>query len=545
MLAFPRMPEWDEDEIAGSYFSYLARENAIPSRFAFLRWLGFERNYCNAQVMDISDLTSTWIGLAEKLEIGLDVMIRQLSTKPYWACFYREPRLPESELKILRGLPAELELLLAISHPRLQLRVCTKCLASEYSSARGGAILHRSHQLPGTFYCHKHGMKLIDRCPGCGLPLALRGGFVDVPLICISCGYDLRTHQEQPDARRSAFLKLARFEHECLCSEWNWKPASEVASFIEKTCRERDMRVVELLDAHFGSEINTWRRTGRTTMPERIYLRREGMPTLCACLVALGFTHESAQQALRESKPEPPKTSAVVNGVGSIAQARRIVLSKIRSGERVTWGSLQRGSQHLFWLLVLRDRAWLDKKLGPRLRKELPIPSVEEDRQAMFGSYSDHQRWEAYGRASCRDREWLQEELSRRREQQSRRRTLARDARLRSSLRKAMIEWFGRPGRPAKFTLARAAAATGTGVVNIQSLNRRDPQPRDTLYESTGHYRLRAMMWTMRELAEESALITPKRLLRLSRVAVGPMERFWAASIFYLLGPVSSEGELG
>src|SRR5688572_18645742 len=112
MLAFPRMPEWEVDELAGSYFSFLARENAVPSRFAFLRWLGFERTYCNAQIMDISDLTSTWIALADKLEIGLDTMIRQLSTKPYWACFYKQDHLPVPELEAVRKMPVDTELLL-------------------------------------------------------------------------------------------------------------------------------------------------------------------------------------------------------------------------------------------------------------------------------------------------------------------------------------------------------------------------------------------------------------------------------------------------
>ncbi|SCK42643.1 hypothetical protein VAR608DRAFT_4089 [Variovorax sp. HW608] len=72
MLPFPSMVEWDADELAGNYFSRLAGENGVSSKYAFLRWLGFSRNLCHGQIMDIVNLSPTWIALAEKLEISLD-----------------------------------------------------------------------------------------------------------------------------------------------------------------------------------------------------------------------------------------------------------------------------------------------------------------------------------------------------------------------------------------------------------------------------------------------------------------------------------------
>lgn len=537
MLAFPRMPEWEVDELAGSYFSFLARENSVSSRFSFLRWLGFERNYCNAQIMDIGELTPTWIALADKLEIGLDTMIRQLSTKPYWACFYKQDHLAAPELRALTKLPVDMELLLSVSHTRLQLRICTECLATDCQSTRGGAILRRSHQLPGSLVCHTHGVTLIHRCPGCGNLLVPRLGFVDVALKCESCGRDLRTHREQSLDGSSSFLDLARFEHECLCSTAVPRPTSEVAAFITKVLQERGVSALELLAANFGVEMNSWRRSLGPEVPKRLNLWRETMPTLCACLVALGFTHESAQKAIGHSIPQDSTASEQIGRIKSISQARKIILARIRSGENVTWSSLRGGSQNLFWFFVLNDQAWLEKKVGRRSGSMLRIPSVAEDRQGILGSYSDHQRWEAYARASCRDLEWLDSELSHRKEERSKERTLDRDAGLRASTGEAMTAWYAKPGRPIKFTLERAAASVGTNMANIQSLNRRDPQPRDTLFESTNHYRRRLLMWTMDELAQQDALVTPNRLLRLARVAVGPMERFWAASIVHLFGP--------
>ncbi|MDM0081695.1 hypothetical protein QTI17_13945 [Variovorax sp. J31P179] len=264
------------------------------------------------------------------------------------------------------------------------------------------------------------------------------------------------------------------------------------------------------------------------------------MPTLCACLVALGFTHESAQKAINQSAPETLAPSKATGRIESISQARNIVLAKIRSGGRVTWTSLQHGSRYLFWFLLLADRAWIEGKLGPRPRAGRRVPSVRKDRKEILSSSSEERRRAASARASYRDREWLQAILANRRDEQSKQRPLARDAVLRASISKAMTELFARSGRPIKFTIQRAAAAVGMNRNSIRTLNRRDPQPRDTLFESPSHYRLRVLLWMMNELAQLERHVMPNRLLKKARVNAGPTERFWAASIVYLFGPPSS-----
>jgi len=540
MLAFPWMPEWDTDEIAGSYLSRMAKENGVASRVRFLRWLGFATNLSETQIMDVSELTPAWIALADKLEIGLNDMIRQLSTKPYWACFYRQNRrLPDSEVKILSRLPMAPELLLAMSHTRLQLRVCCECLVKDHESHTGVPILRRSHQLPGSLVCHIHGAKLLTACPGCGKVLVPRLNLVDLPPRCEGCGYDLTSHRDLRMDDLSPLLKLARFEHECLHSNFAPRPASDVAAFVTMVCHERRLRTIELLREDFGTQIGSWRRPTDTADSSRMDLREATMPTMCACLVALGFTHESAQKAIRNFAPEMPAVRKAIGSIESTSQARRIVLAKIRSGERVTWTSLQHGSRYLFWFFVLVDLAWLERKLGPRLRAGRRVPSVRKDREAILGCYSENQRRSATARANYRDREWLEATLANRREEQSRQRPFDRDAALRASINRAMTDLFARPGRPIKFTIQQAASAVGMTRATIRKLNRRDPQPRDTLFESTGHYRRRVLLWTMDELTRSDALVTPSRLLTMANVSVGTMERFWAASIVYLFGPMN------
>lgn len=539
MYPFPRMPEWDTDELAGSYFSRIAHENAVPSRFAFMRWLGFDRTLCNSQIMDICDLTPTWIALADKLEIGLDAMLGQLSTKPYWACFYRQQQLPSSELE--GTLLAAKELVSATSHPRLHISICCACLIEDFSHTGGMPIIHRSHQLPGTFVCHTHRVKLIDRCPGCGKVLVPRGEFVQVSLRCDECGYDLRHRREQPVGALSPLFKLAQFENKCLCSIYPPRPARDVAAFVTRVCEERDTRPIDLLRKNFSTQMNTWRRGAPVKAPDRISLWRATMPTLCACLVALGFTFDDAQKAMGQFDPATDLVGKATGRIESASQARSIVLAKIRSGEHVTWSSLEQGPQYLFWFFVLIDREWLESEIGPRPRAELHVPSVEKDRNAMFSSYSNHQRWAAYARASYRDPEWLETMRSIWDADRSTQRTLARDAVLRASLAEAMVDCFARPGRPVKFTLERAATAIGTNKANIQALGRRDPQPRDTLFESATHFRLRALLWAMNELTRQEKHVTPQLLLRTARVVVGSMERFWAASIVYLFSPKKLE----
>jgi len=68
------------------------------------------------------------------------------------------------------------------------IKACLSCLVQDEQLV-GAPYLHRSHQLPGIAACWKHGTKLIDSCPGCGLSFIQSGKFVSVPMIPCRCGW--------------------------------------------------------------------------------------------------------------------------------------------------------------------------------------------------------------------------------------------------------------------------------------------------------------------------------------------------------------------
>ncbi|MDR6861442.1 TniQ family protein [Variovorax guangxiensis] len=543
MYPFPRMLEWETDEIAGSYFSRIAYENAVLSKYWFLKWLGISRNLRAAQIMDISELRPTWIGLSEKLEISLDDLIQWLSTKPYWACFYIQRQLSRRDLEALSRLPIRLDVVLAVSHPRLHLRICPTCLLQDLGGAAGVPIARRSHQLPGSLVCHKHGVRLIHKCPGCDRVLIPRANLLRVTSQCENCGFDLTQHSEPPLSCLSPIRKLAVFEHDCLYSSYAPRPAREIVAFIRRVCRERNTDLAKVVLRMFGPILSTWHRSTANPAPSRLFLDQETMPTLCACLVALGFSHESAQQAIVQLGPISNAPERSLHKIESISQAREIVSGMIPSTKRrrLSWHRMHRRSRFLFWFLVLKDRAWLERQLAPRQRSVLRIPCVSEDRQVILGSGSYDQRREACARAYYRDREWMHDSRRNRKVDRGKQLTAARDAELTNSIRTAMADWFAKPGRPVKFTLERAAALVGVNESKILNLNRRAPQTRDTLYESTTHYRLRVLLWLMKQKTAQGVLLTPGQLFKQARVApTWERRHFWAATVVYLFGPKGS-----
>lgn len=270
---------------------------------------------------------------------------------------------------------------------------------------------------------------------------------------------------------------------------------------------------------------------------------QETTPTLCACPVALGFSHESAQQAISQLGPDSNATERSLYKIESTSQAREIVRAMNRSTKRrLSWHRLHRRSRFLFWFLVLNDRPWLERHLAPRQRSVLRIPSVSEDRQVITAGGSEHQRRGAHARAYYRDREWMQDSLRNRKMGRGKQLTAARDAALSDSTKKAMADWFARSGRPVKFTLERAAASVGANESKILNLNRRAPQARDILYESTTHYRLRVLLWLMKQKTAQGVLLTSGQLIKQARVASTWQGRhFWAATVVYLFAPRASD----
>jgi hypothetical protein len=67
-------------------------------------------------------------------------------------------------------------------------RACLNCLVQDEELV-GSPYLRRSHQLPAVAACWKHGIKLIDACPGCDLSFARPAKFVSAPMVPCRCGW--------------------------------------------------------------------------------------------------------------------------------------------------------------------------------------------------------------------------------------------------------------------------------------------------------------------------------------------------------------------
>src|SRR5213075_535792 len=51
-------------------------------------------------------------------------------------------------------------------------RICVDCLIEDERD-HGFPYLHRSHQIPGTTACWRHGRPLVDQCPACDRPYSM------------------------------------------------------------------------------------------------------------------------------------------------------------------------------------------------------------------------------------------------------------------------------------------------------------------------------------------------------------------------------------
>jgi hypothetical protein len=81
-------------------------------------------------------------------------------------------------------------------------RSCEVCL-EEDEQLVGSAYLHRCHQLPAVSACWKHGVKLIDACPCCGLFFKKPGKFFGTPVTGCSCGWRITNHSTATAAAAS------------------------------------------------------------------------------------------------------------------------------------------------------------------------------------------------------------------------------------------------------------------------------------------------------------------------------------------------------
>jgi hypothetical protein len=98
-------------------------------------------------------------------------------------------------------------------------RICVDCLIED-EREHGFPYLHRSHQIPGTTACWRHGRPLIDRCPACGRPYSMAKELVLTAWNGCECG--LRPAELDRRIKKNSTkieVEFANFAKELLTNE--------------------------------------------------------------------------------------------------------------------------------------------------------------------------------------------------------------------------------------------------------------------------------------------------------------------------------------
>lgn len=539
MLALPRLPEAFEDEIVGTFLWRITEENSLGSLHSLLKWLGASKIHRISQLMDVGVLTPKWVDLANKIGLDIAYLVDVLSTKPFWAFFTRPcaivaerggqetPRVPASVLA-------------QASPTRAEFRLCTDCLREAKDTGRAPYAL-RSHQLPGSNICFKHRTPLIQRCPACNRVLLSYLGPFNLRFAC-ECGSDLSIEREVVSTK-DPFYHLACLEHECLTTNLPRISALQAVHLIKRECRARGRSVESLVHECFGKPSHDWRMADPNGTPiVRSFRRRnDRTPEICAYLTALGIDFASACEAI-SSMPEtnepvprrknPPKPDTT-------QEARQELLAMKKLNGDITWTSVQENSRFVFWRLFLQDPTWLREQLNFGSQStRLAVPSVVEDRSTIAGSSCTQYRADqATARAWCRDRRWFDSF----KERNHSARNDARDRALVKLVRTQIELTFGSEGRPEKFCRREAGTAAGLSQTGIANLYRRVRAFEYALWESAPHYRLRLLTWALHEKTKVRAHISTRCLIIQAGLAPVHINRFFAASVIYLLlDPVDS-----
>ncbi len=107
-------------------------------------------------------------------------------------------------------------------------KVCIDCI-NEDAHCYDGPYLHRSHTLPITTVCWKHGTRLIHQCPACSCPIELPRDLVLSPWAGCVCGFRYSERRlTQGDPASPVEIELAKFVHEVL----NGIPPNFIAKII-------------------------------------------------------------------------------------------------------------------------------------------------------------------------------------------------------------------------------------------------------------------------------------------------------------------------
>jgi len=120
-----------------------------------------------------------------------------------------------------------------------QPKYCPICILEDHR-LRGQPYWHREHQIPGVMFCNRHKLRLLDRCPSCGI-IPGHGRRLYLPTIRCACGHELSTKNADAcsDSDKLLAQSLATFSVALLDEYHGPIDKSLLTEFYRHTLRER------------------------------------------------------------------------------------------------------------------------------------------------------------------------------------------------------------------------------------------------------------------------------------------------------------------
>lgn len=355
-------------------------------------------------------------------------MLRELTVLPFWLSFNQASAF-RGQIRI-DATSGRATKLTTLGHSQFLpgARYCPGCLRDDIE-IYGEPYLHRSHQLPVANVCNRHGVPLRFACPACRITvMPFNRALLRPPALRCGCGEDLSRNAEPPPVHLQAMLQLSQFAADTLsCDEAPWTREQVLAVLHERTGKAHanfKLLAMQLMQDAYGppekprtraGSIRTWEYAG-SSMHLKLHAgtRSQRAPEFCALLAAAGLTFEEFKKAVSqvEISATPEKSMPLPRPI-SLEQARQEYARLEVESPRLVARRLQQSSPSLYWLLRLRDSAFLR---AHDYRNHLPTPTIMSDREKIEDSLRQHvgripPKPGALIRASIRDLAWLQSRI--------------------------------------------------------------------------------------------------------------------------------------
>lgn len=425
MLRIPFTPTAYPDEMLASLLARLKLHNGPGLWYSLLEESGYRgRNY--SPFFNPPEQDAKLERLLAALGYTYPMMLRELTVLPFWLSFNQAT--PVKNQIHVDAASGRLTSLSRLGHAEFlrSARYCPACIRDDIA-AHGEPYLHRQHQLRVASVCASHGVALRSSCPACGLSIMpFNNAHLRPPPLRCECGEDLSRIAGPLPANQQAMMRLSQFAADTLsCTEAPWTQSQVLAVLYERLDKKQQSFrsfATQLLQDTYGPPDKTRSRTGPVLTWEDVgstlRVRIGGGPSTlrapeyCALLAASGFTFDAFREAVSQIEAKSAPAKAQRHPL-TIEVARQEYERFAAKSSRNAPSLLRNNSPKLFWLLHLRDNAYM-RAYGYRSRT--PTPTIDADREEIDKLLRGPgerlpRNHSARIRASIRDLTWLQSRI--------------------------------------------------------------------------------------------------------------------------------------